>query len=115
VQNAPFARCFDLEEEAMTGKHDEQNDTRTARKRYISVNHNETLVRSGRLINHNETLVRDVLSVNHSETLVLDDLDLPEAEAEHVKGGALGDIKGEAQDEKHAAQIEVMSWEWGLK
>jgi hypothetical protein len=96
VAGRAFARSFDLKEEVMTDKH-------------------ETLVRSGRLINHNETLVRSVLSVNHSETLVLHDLDLPEAEAEHVKGGAFRDIKGESQDDEHAAQIEVISWEWGLK
>jgi hypothetical protein len=83
------------------------SNTRRAGKPFITGNHNETLVRGGRLIhhnetlmrsyivnNHNETLVRDFLTANHNETLVqneqqeeLRDLDVPARQAEGVTGG----------------------------
>ena len=32
-----------------------------------------------------------------------------------VKGARTGVIKGEAQDEKHNAEIDVLSWSWGMQ
>ena len=32
-----------------------------------------------------------------------------------VKGARTGVIKGEAQDEKHKAEIDVLSWSWGMQ
>ena len=32
-----------------------------------------------------------------------------------VEGAKLGPIKGEAQDEKHKDEIDVLSWSWGMR
>jgi type VI secretion system secreted protein Hcp len=32
-----------------------------------------------------------------------------------VKGAKHGDINGEAQDQKHKGEIEVLSWSWGMQ
>jgi type VI secretion system secreted protein Hcp len=32
-----------------------------------------------------------------------------------VKGAKHGDIQGEAQDQKHKNEIEVLSWSWGMQ
>ena len=32
-----------------------------------------------------------------------------------VKGAKHGDINGEAQDQKHKNEIEVLSWSWGMQ
>jgi hypothetical protein len=62
-------------------------------KPFLSGNHNLTLVRAAISANHNEALVRGYVADNHNETLArkeqdeLRDLEVPEKDAEGVKGG----------------------------
>jgi hypothetical protein len=59
---------------------------------YVVANHNETLVRSAYSMNHNETVAQ--IPMNYNETLAQNepsderrDLDVPERQADAVKGG----------------------------
>jgi hypothetical protein len=44
------------------------------------------------------------------EQEALRDLDLPEEEADSVRGG----INGESADKDHKGEIELHSWTWGI-